>query len=110
VLSDSIHHGVGHPDFKLGQVLQHVRAAFLRKVMSEQGFPELIDYMVAVGDSHCRSARLKHHAARQQASVRRPVRGNTLGGDDVAEQSVLFPFDFTEVLFENRVCRVKIVA
>jgi hypothetical protein len=33
-----------------------------------------------------------------------------LGGDDVGEQSLLFPFDFTEVLFENRVFSVKIVA
>ena len=79
-------------------------------MMSEQGFPELIGYMVAVSESRCGSARLKHHAARQQASVRRPVRGNTLGGDNVAEQSLLLPFDFTEALFENRVFRVEIVA
>jgi hypothetical protein len=97
-------------DFKLGQVLHEVRAAFLRKVMSQQGFTELIGYTVGVGDSRCRSAHLKHHASRQQASVKRLVRGNALGGDDVGEQSLLLPFDFTEVLFENRVFSVKIVA
>jgi hypothetical protein len=110
VLPNRVHDGTRHRDFDLRQKFEEIGLAFALEGFAQYPFPELVGEMIGVLDRRDGATFLKHDGAGQDPPLERGGRRDRLSGEHPLEQAVVLGFQLSELLLENGVLGVEIVA